>query len=278
MAEEYDEGTDYRILMPWMPDELVSLYEENYVEYGDPELAWAAVRQAPAYDTYFGGNRREDGSLRMTEQEYTSVKEGYSDVFRSIGLNPKLFEEQYIDLIEGDVSPDELMRDRVLPVYERVIEATPDIMARYAADWGLEMTPEAILAAALDPDNVGSQILNKQIALSEIGGEAASSGFDVNIEYAEKLMEAGLDRNQADSLFASAENFLPVLSTLAARHDDPDDEFDLKEFVGAELFQQPNERRRIRRLMAQEGSLFTGGAQTDYLKSQRGGVAGLAQS
>lgn len=270
-----DPGTDYGILMPWMPDELVNIYNEAYVEYGDPDFAWAAVRQSPQYETYFAGNRREDGTIRMTEQEYVAVKEGYADVFRSIGLNPKLFEEQYVDLIEGDVSPDELMRDRVLPVYERVLEATPDIMARYAEDWGLEMTPAAILAAALDPDNVGAAILNKQIALSEIGGEAAESGFNVDIEYAERLLEAGLDRGQADQLFARAETMVPVMQTLAARHADPDDDFDLQDFVSGELFQDPNERRRVRRLMAQESSTFTGGAQIDYVRSRTGGVAGL---
>jgi hypothetical protein len=268
--------TDYGILMPWMPDELIQIYNDAYVEYGDPDFAWAAVRQSPAYDQYFAGNRREDGTVRMTEQEYVAVKEGYNDVFLSVGLNPKLFEEQYLALIEGDVSPDELMRDRVLPVYERILEATPDIMARYANDWGLEMTPAAILAAALDPDGVGTQILNKQIALSEIGGEAAESGYNIDIEYAERLQEAGLDRGTADQLFSKAENMMPVLQTLAARHADPDDTFDLEEFVSGELFQDPKERRRVRRLMAQESSTFTGGAQLDYVRSRTGGVAGLA--
>lgn len=276
MTARDDPSTDYGILMPWMPDELIQVYNEAFIEYGDPEFAWAAVRQSPQYEQYFAGNRRDDGTVRMTEQEYTAVKEGYDDVFRSVGLNPNLFNEQYVDLIEGDVSPDELMRDRVLPVYERVLEATPDIMARYAADWGLEMTPEAILAAALDPDRVGAAILNKQIALSEIGGEAASSGYDIDIEFAERMLEAGLDRGMADQLFAKAEYLQPVLSTLAARHADPDDEFDLEQFVGAELFQDPTQRRRIRRLMAQESSTFTGGAQVDFARSRIGGVAGLS--
>jgi len=268
-------NTDYAVLMPWMPDELIAIYNEAFIEYGDPAMAWAFVRQSPEYAVHFAGNRREDGTLRMTEQEYASVKDAYSDVFRSIGLNPELFKGQYVDLIEGDVSPDELMRDRVMPVWERVIESTPQIMEFYANNYGLEMTPEAILAAALDPDRVGTAILNKQIALSEIGGEGASSGFDVDIEFAERLMDEGLDQLSADSLFKKAENMLPVLNTLAARHADPDDEFDLKEFVSGELFADPQQRRRIRRLMAQESSTFTGGAQVDYLKSRTGGLAGL---
>ena len=268
-------NTDYAVLMPWMPDELIAIYNEAFIEYGDPAMAWAFVRQSAEYAVHFAGNRREDGTLRMTEQEYASVKEGYSDVFRSIGLNPELFKGQYVALIEGDVSPDELFRDRVMPIYERVIESTPEIMAYYADAYGVEMTPAAILAAALDPDTVGTQILNKQIALSEIGGEAASSGYDIDIEFAERLMDEGLDQVAADSLFKKAENMLPMLNTLAARHADPDDEFDLSEFVSAELFADPGQRRKIRRLMAQESSTFTGGAQVDYLRSRTGGIAGL---
>ena len=267
---------DTQLLMPWMPAELVGIYAEEFAEYGDPELAWSAVRQSEAYNRYFAGNRREDGTLRMSEQEYMAVKDGYSDVFRSVGLNPKLFEERYVDLIEGDVSPDELMRDRVMPVYERIIDAAPELMAYYADTYGLEMTPEAILAAALDPDEVGSKILQRQIALAEIGGEAATSGYDVPIEFAERLYEAGVDRSQADALFRNAENIQPVLQTLAARHADPDDDFSLEEFVQAEVFSDPQQRRRIRRLQAQERSTFTGGAAIDYMRDRAsGGVAGL---
>ena len=143
-----DTGTDYGMLMPWMPDELIALYTEAYVEYGNADMAWAAVRQAPAYDQFFAGNRREDGTLRMSEQEYMSTLDAYDDVFQSVGLNPDLWKKRYVDLIEGDVSADELMAERVMPIYERIVEGGEFIRQQYADDWGLDMSFEAILAAA----------------------------------------------------------------------------------------------------------------------------------
>ena len=273
-----DITSDTELLMPWMPQELIDLYVDSYVEYGDPELAWAAVRQSAAYDRFFPGMTRDDGTMRFgDEQEYIAVTEAYDDVFRSVGLNPSLWKERYIDLLEGDVSPDELMRDRVMPIYERLIDQGSEaIRQRYADDWGLEMTFESILAAALDPDDIGSRILNRQIALSEIGGEAASSGFNVTKEYAERLYEdKNLTREQADLLFQQAETFVPAMSVLSARHADPDDDFNLEDFVSAELFSNPQQRRRMRRLIAQENAAFTGGATIDYLRTREGGVAGL---
>jgi len=211
----------------------------------------------------------------LSEQEYMSTLDAYDDVFQSVGLNPALWKERYVDLISGDVSADELMRDRVMPIYERVMEGSDAIRQRYAEDWGLDMTFEAILAAALDPDDIGSKILQRQIALSEIGGEAFESGFNVTRELTERLLEAGVDRGKADELFQRADALVPALSVLAARHGDPDDDFDLETFVGSEVFGDPQQKRRMRRLIAQESSTFTGGAQVDYLKSRTGGLAGL---
>ena len=275
--EPEDTGTDYGMLMPWMPDELIVLYTEAFVEYGNAEMAWAAVRQAPAYDTYFAGNRREDGTLRMTEQEYMSTLDAYDDVFQSVGLNPDLWKSRYVDLIEGDVSADELMAERVMPIYERIIEGGEFIRQQYADDWGLDLTFEAILAAALDPDDIGSKILLKQIARSEIGGEAASSGYNLDPELVERLFsEKNLTRAQADQLFQQAESIVPAMSVLSQRHADPDDPFDINTFLKGEMFGNPQERRRMRRLMAQESSTFTGGAAIAYKRSRTGGVSGLA--
>jgi len=265
------------MLMPWMPAELIILYTEAYIEYGTGEMAWAAVRQSPMYDTYFAGNRREDGTLRLSEQEYMSTLDAYDDVFESVGLNPDLWKKRYVDLIEGDVSADELMAERVMPIYERIVEGGEFIRQQYADDWGLEMTFESILAAALDPDDIGNKILLKQIAISEIGGEAASSGFGLDREMVERLFgEKNLTRAQADQMFQDAESIVPTMQVLSARHADPDDPFDINTFLEGDIFGDPQERRRMRRLRAQESSTFTGGAAIDYTRSRAGGVTGLA--
>ena len=53
---------------------------------------------------------------------------------------------------------------------------------------------------------------------------------------------------------------LPALQVLAARHADPDDTFDLGEFTQAQIMNDPMQRQRIRRLVAQEQSDFSQGA------------------
>jgi hypothetical protein len=73
----------------------------------------------------------------------------------------------------------------------------------------------------------------------------------------------------------SAANLVPALNVLTRRHADPDDTFDLEEFVAADLFEDPTQRRRMRRLVNQERASFTGGRPGTLSTLQTGGVTGL---
>ena len=269
-------ASEIAILYPWLPTRLGEIYEKAYIEYGDADLAWAVVRASDEYDEALPGMKRDDGSLRLaTEQDYFALMESYAEVFRSYNLSPAMFESRFVDLLIGNVSPDELDRQRIAPVYERVIDASQFILDDYFDRYGLEMTPEAIIAGVLDPD-LGARILDRQIAISEISGEAAESGFGISDEFIDTLYRAGVDRQLADRLFQQAEGAVPVLSILARRHADPNDEFTLEEFTSSELFGNPLARRRMRRLVAQEQSLFgnvTGSVRTRT--NQLGGRIGL---
>ena len=265
-------------LFPWLPVALVAIYEAEYISSGDPELAWARVRASSEYDQFLPGMRRDDGSLRLRdEQAYFAVMDGYADVFKSYNLNPRFFEDKFVGLLVGDVSPEELDVDRIGPVYERVIEAAPAIIEDYATRWNVEMTPESIIAGILDPE-LGDKIINRQVSISEIAGEGAESGFGVSDALVEQLYRAGVDRREADRLFSQASNVIPVLSTLAKRHADVDDTFDLEEFVSADIFSDPKQRRRMRRLLSQERSIFANvGAQTAFARQRVGGITGLRE-
>jgi hypothetical protein len=189
-----------------------------------------------------------------------------------VNVNPDLFEGKFAGLIEGDVEEGEFV-NRVESMYERVIEASPGIRDFYAANYGIDMTDSAIIASFLDPD-VGNAVLDKRIAISEIGGEAAARTFDLDVDFATRLEKAGVSRIQAQDLFGQAALDVPVLNVLAQRHADPDDDFDLNEFTQAAIFDDPTQRRRMRRLVAQERATFTGG---DVFAEDRqtGGVTGL---
>jgi len=273
MTTREDDG--YSLFMPsWMTETgLADVWQEAYIETGDATLAIETVRRDSAYDAYFPGNRRDDGSLRYDEATYFGIIESYEDALLSVDVIPDFFREKFGDLIAGLVSPNEFV-NRVESMYESVIESSSQIRDFYAANYGIDMTDSAIVASFLDPD-IGMAILDKRIAVSQIGGEASVRGFNVGLEYAESLQRSGISRDEAQQFFGDAASFVPTLTVLAARHADPDDDFDLDDFTRASLFDDPEQRRRMRRLVAQERSTFTGSAQLDFVKARSGGVTGL---
>ena len=273
MTTREDDG--YSLFMPtWMTETgLADIWQEAYIETGDATLAIETVRHDSAYDAYFPGNRRDDGSLRYEEGVYFGILESYEDALLSVDVNPDLFKERFGDLIAGLVSPTEFV-NRVESMYESVIESSAQIRDFYANNYSIDMTDSAIVASFLDPD-IGMAILDKRIAVSQIGGEASVRGFNVSKEYAESLQRSGIGRGEAQEFFGDAASLVPTLSVLAARHADPDDEFNLEDFTQASLFDDPEQRRRMRRLVAQERSTFTGGAALDFRRGRTGGVTGL---
>ena len=238
---------------------LAQVWYDAYIEFvGDTELALAAVQSHPEYDTYFPGNRREDGSIRWEEGIYRSIEESYASSISSYGMSPGLFQAKFGGMIAQGVSPDEFAA-RMDNLYTRIVDAIPQIAEWFAREHGIDATMGGIMASFMDKD-VADSIINKEITMAEIGGEAASRGFQVVAEMADMLFEAGVDdRSQARQLFASAEAAIPVLNVLASRHADPDDDFDLNEFVESEVLRDPTQRRRIRRLLAVERSTFAQG-------------------
>jgi len=270
---------EVRVAFAWLPAEAVDAYLDAYVDSGDDTVAWAQVRQDPRYVQWFPGNLTEDGRPRYSEDVYAAVVASYDDVFRSVGIDGVALDEmreQYGTLIAGDVSPQELESNRVAPMHDRIVIASDAIRAYYSSEFGVDLTLTDLIASAMNPE-LGNKVLTKQFSLAEIGGEAAESGYNLSSATVNDLFESGkVDKETADRLFQSAENMLPTLQALVARHADPDDDFDINEFIQADIFQDPVQRRRMNRLIAQEKSTVTGGAQLDYLRSREtGGVTGL---
>lgn len=261
----------------WLDQDALNVYLDAFFELGDEQSAWESMRQDPRYETWFPGNTTDDGRPRYSEASYATVIRQYDDAFRGVGINPEVFRERYGDLIAGDVKPDELERDRLIPMHDRIIRGSDSIRRIYAEYYGIVMTDAALMAAAIDPE-IGSAILEGRISVAEIGGEAAESGFNISAEFADSLVRSkNLTKAEADEMFQRAESVIPAINVLAARHADPDDDFSLEDFVSADLFADPAQRRKMNKLYAQELSTFTGGAQVDYMRTREGGIAGLAQ-
>ncbi len=273
----------YIPLLPyWIRNDpaMLELWKEGVVEFGYAD-AEKFVRSTPQYLAKFPGIQRDDGSFRMEENEYLATIDSYRDSLRSVGVDPTAFEETFVLLIEGDVSGSEFWQERVLPRWERIINRGDEMIERYATDWGIQMNRSSLMASLLDPD-LGAKILDRQISISELRYESDRVfGTDQTNIYQgliDELYEERVGTDRAKALFESANQMMPVLSALAARHADPDDDFDLEEFTAATLYNDPEQARRMRRLYAQEDSSFTGGAATDFARNRSGGVSGLQET
>ena len=258
------------VLYDWLPPDALDAFIEAYTEYG-ALAAWDAVRNDPRYETWFPGNLGPDGRPRYSEDVYAATRAGYEDVLRSMGFqNTDIFYDQITNLIAGEVSPSEFA-DRAFDVYDRVVSSSEGVRRYYAENFGLGLTTQALLAGALDP-TLGDRILRGEVTEAQIGGSAYDYGFNLNPEFVSQLADRGLEYGAAQNLFGQASNLVPILDVLAKRHNDPDDDFDIYEFLDSEFFSDPAQNLRMRRLMAAERSAF---ANTGSFATEGSALTGL---
>ena len=267
-------------LNPWMTPGLLAIYAQAYSSeaYGTPELALTQVRASAEYQSIFSGNAREDGTVRLAESDYLAYKEAFDNDLSEY-VNPAYFEHVFGQLVENGVRYEEF-KGRLETIVDRVALASDEIQAAYleANPSGTEGAPfelygtAALIAGALDP-NVGDAVFNRRITLAEISGTAAERDFELDLEYVERLAEQGIDVRSSRDLFNRAASLLPTLDVLAARHNDPDSDFTIDEFLESDVFADQEQRERMRRLLSAEASLFRGS--NAFVQSQSGGITGL---
>lgn len=269
----------------WMTNEMYAEWYEYYLDAGgtgvtgSAERATEVFRSSAKYATYFPGLLRDDGATRYAtnpEATYFANLASFRTTVQAVGVDPALIGKRYIELIEGDVSPAEFER-RVGSLQSRVLGQADSIRNWYGANYGINMTSAGMIASLMD-DEVGAAILEERLTMAEIGGEGALHEYDVSTEFANMLEDNGMSRDEAGKLFGTAEQLLPVLDSLAKRHGDPDDDFDIKEFARGTYLMDSEQSSRIGRLTAQERSVFTGSATTGVVTDREVGVVGLRQS
>jgi len=250
--------SDVQAIYYWMPAGALGVFVDAYIAKGR-DAAFAAIRQHPDYEVWFPGNMDDYGNIRYPEDQYAGVRESYRDVMRAVGIEPTAIaqlENRFVELMEGEVSPSEFMF-RVEQTYNRIVSASDQIKQYYADIYGIGgLTTEDLLFAAMDPE-FGRLTLEEGFRIAEVGGAASESGFDIEGQMAELISDRGVNLAQARELFGTAQHLVPILDTLARRHFDPDDDFDINEFVSSEVFNDPAQNLRMRRLMARERSIFT---------------------
>lgn len=265
-----------RLSFPWLPEPILARFTDAWIELGDPELALAKVRADPTYQQYFPGNRRADGSLRLSEADYYSTVLGYRDVFSDYGLNPAEFESRglFAKAIEGELSVNEVAR-RARGIFSSIEGDIPAIRDFYATNYGLaDITPAAVFASAID-STIGEDILARRLTSAQIGGVASSFGFARTRDEAERLAGLGVDRAQAQQLYSRAQAQLPGLQSYAERYGDLDPTVDIDEFELAAVSDDVTQQRRFARLVASEQASFTG--YEGVARDRGGALIGLRQ-
>lgn len=266
-----------RALLPWLPESLVQIYADSFAETQNADIAIAEVRKSEEYDQVFPKNKRDDGTVRLSEQDYAAVKESYGLTIEDYGLNPEFFQGTFADLIEVGVSPNEF-RARVEAARSGIVENVPAVKEYYRTNFGMDLNDNQIFASIIDPA-VGEAIIEGRITQAQIGGEAQARGFQLSPEEVQALERAGLTQSQARQLFAAAEAEVPRLANLTRRFDQAEEVgmgveeltvvdttpeglldrpgYDIEEFIQAQVFGSAEEKERIRRLESEEESLFT---------------------
>jgi len=269
-AQKAENRQTFNLVYAWLPEGARSVFVDEYVESGNSEAGWAKIRQDSRYEDWFPGNLTPDGRVRYSEDVYEATVEGFRDVYRAYGLNSNLLNGRIGNLIGGEVSPSEFAA-RVNNVWTRVVSASEHIK-RYYAGAGRSVTDQALLAGALDPE-LGDQILDQRISNAEIGGEALGSGFRLSEARVDMLRSEGMNKTRANQIFGDAERLVPVLDVLSKRHNDPDDDFDINNFVSAEFFKDPEQTLRMQRMITQERMSFRN--RLSLRQSQSGALTGL---
>ena len=252
----FDEQVELKF--PWLPQELKDIYAQAWEDTGDETQALAIMRADPTYREFFPGNNRDDGTVRLNEQEYISNMEAYHIMAVSYGLNPAIFQELWIEAIVNGVSPAE-MAERFELAFDGILGIElEEVVTFYREAYGIEMTDEAIFASILDP-SLADGIIEGRIAIAQVGAAGIASGFGFGevLPEAERLAGFGFGQQQAFAFFGRASGRVPILSSLARRFRDADSTFDLSEFTDAEIFSDAFQLRRRARLLARESSSFT---------------------
>ena len=266
-------------LVPWLAGkgDLLQTYTNNYIETGSGDFAIAAVRQSEEYNKYYPGITRMDGSLRMNETQYEQTREGYFRILLENGLNPIVFDSagKVAELIAGDVDVPEF-RTRIEATRQAFVDnpKAAEIKAYYQTNFGVDLSDNAVFAAALDPLMSRSILLN-QIDIAELGAEAALKNLDLNTEQARRLLQAGITEEGSIRLFARSAEAIKRLTALSAAQGRTAP-INLQQQLDVQVFQDPTAQLTEQRILQQQASLSS--LQTGAAKAQEGAVIGLEEA
>lgn len=206
--------SDASALFPYFPSNILNIVLTSWVDTGSIDIAIAQGRASEDYAKTFPGIKREDGTLRMTEIQYLEVKDAMKDELRNYNLNPDVFENEIIDAISGDVDIQEFS-GRLQFGYEQLLNNRDVVLEVYKAEFGMDLTEEALFAMFISPD-IATAVLENNILVSQILAEAEVQDIKLGRSTVQEFISAGISQEQARSLFRETEQ-LSGLTGVAAQ-------------------------------------------------------------
>lgn len=244
---------------PTMPRDFIEAAATAWAANADygMDVAVGTLRSDPRYETWFPGNKY-DGGVHLAEGSYWLTRRQYEDAITQLGVDKGVFtDQQYVSLVQGDVDVTEWQT--------RVKQLSNDILST-ADDYGLReyyselydipgVSDAAILSSAFEGN---ADAIRRYIGQAVVGHSGEIRGFDINLQTAANLYDANITTQaQADELFGAAAENVPLFGALSLRHNDPDHDFDLGEFLEAAVYDDQEQLSRQRRLIAQERAMFS---------------------
>lgn len=260
-------------MFPSLPSDFITAAAEAWAANADFDIAVAiaTLRTDPRYEVWFPGNLAPDGSVHLSEGTYWQTRRQHADVINQLGIDPSVFDAGlYVSLIAGDVDVAEF-ESRVRILSNSILSRSDGIREYFADQFGATGISDAAILESAFTGNADA--IQRSVGQITVGFEGQLRGFDVGLQLAASIFDAGITtQGQAQDVFGRAASEVPLFGRLAERHFDPDDDFDIGEFLEAAIFDDQEQLSRIRRLLSQERSQFSA---FRPLRGRRGEVRGL---
>lgn len=181
---------------------LYDVYAKQEVDLNNPDALIFALRDRPEFQARFSANaRRATKNLpELDPGSYLELENTYRSLLRANGLPAQFYDsnEDFADLIAGDVSPAELQA-RIQNGYRKVAEADPEVKRQMRQLYNVD---DAGLAAYfLDPERA-APILEAQARSAQIAARAREQGgIQIGRMTAEELVSRGYTEQEAQQAF-----------------------------------------------------------------------------
>lgn len=228
----------------WLDPKLVEMFYDEWIEQGRPDDTTDVlntIRNTNYHKEKFKGFLREDGSTRFnSELDYVQQIEQYKIDLAGYGLNPDIFQDDFVDAIINDVSPAKFQQnlDFIYPVLQRL---APVVRQNFGQQLGLsqedtDTLDDNVIISALISKNVNQRFLQRELDVAEIRNVGAEFG-GIGVEAAGRLAAQGVTGQTAVSIGKSLGARFGRLQSLAQRTLGSPDVFGLVDFVEAQVFQ-----------------------------------------